>query len=672
MTETEAALRQARAAVGAGRWHDGLELLSAPGAPAGAEALDLLGRAAYGAGRLELSISCRERLYRLHLDAGQSVAAAGAAAMVALQLLVDTALMAPVRGWLARAGALLTGTGPGSVHAVLAAVRGYERYLSGDLPAARAAARQAVELGEAHRQPLAALLGRVASARIAIADGAVAEGIAQLDEIGARLMGGEADSLTTGLMYCELVCAAQNLGDHARAVEWHEAMQRWATLDAVGSVGGRCRVHRVELLRMSGPADAAEDAAVQACDELRPWLRREFGWPLAELAQIRLRRGDLAGAEEAFLGAAEHGWVVQPGLALLRLAQGDAGTAAAMVDDALAHPVAVPSKEWPPVGELRLAPLYDAQAEIAFARGDEPAATAAAAALERIAATAGGSVLPARSALARARSLLLRGELGQAATACSDAIARWADLCAPYEAATARLVLARIQQARGQQELARVTQEAAERALRGYGAAIPPDATPAHPTQAGKGEALFVAEGTLRRVAFAGREAVLPDLTGLRHVARLLAEPGREFHVLDLLGAGLRDAGALPHLDAEAREAYRRRLQEVQDDLAEAEANHDTARAELAQRDRDYLISELTRAVGLGGRDRGSGTPQERARTTITRSIRYALARLRDIHPELASHLDRTINTGTYCSYTPELAAPVTWRTTASPHHTAS
>jgi len=363
----------------------------------------------------------------------------------------------------------------------------------------------------------------------------------------------------------------------------------------------------------------------------------------------------------------------RPGFALLRLAQGDADTAAAMIDDALTHPVAVPSKEWPPAGELRLAPLYDVQAEIAFARGDEPTAAAAATALERIAATAGGgSVLSARSALARARSLLLRDELGKATTACSDAIARWTDLCAPYEAATARLVLARIQQARGQHELARVTQQAAERALRGYGAAIPPDAAPAHTTQAGQHEALFLAEGTLRCVAFAGREAVLPDLTGLRHVARLLAEPEREFHVLDLLGAGLRDAGALPHLDAEAREAYRRRLQEVQDDLAEAETNHDTARAELAQRDRDYLISELTRAVGLGGRDRGSGTPQERARTTVTRSIRYALARLRDIHPELASHLDRTINTGTYCSYTPELAAPVTWRTAASPHHTAS
>ena len=97
MTESEAVLQQARAAVGAGRWHDGLELLSGPGAPAGAEALDLLGRAAYGAGRLELSISCREQLYRLHLDAGQAVAAAGAAATVALELAVRTALVAPGR-----------------------------------------------------------------------------------------------------------------------------------------------------------------------------------------------------------------------------------------------------------------------------------------------------------------------------------------------------------------------------------------------------------------------------------------------------------------------------------------------------------------------------------------------------------------------------------------------
>lgn len=662
-------LGQARAAIGAGRWLDGLDLLTAADAPGGAEALHLLAQAAYGAGRLELSITCRERLYRLHLEAGEPTAAAEAAAGVALQLLIDTALMAPVRGWLARADALLAAGEPGPVHALVAAVRGYERYLSGDLPAARAAAASAVELGEAHRQPLAALLGHVASARIAIAGGAVAEGVAELDVIGARLMAGEVDPFATGLMYCELVCAAQNLGDHARAVEWQEAMQRWAGADSTGSVGGRCRVHRVELLRLSGPADAAEDAAVQACAELRRWLRREFGWPLIELAQIRLRRGDLAGAEEAFLAALEHGWVVQPGLALLRLAQGEPDSAAEMIADALAHPLSVPSKEWPPVDDLCLAPLYDAQAEIALVRGDEPSATAAAAALHQIAERTGGPVLQARAALARARSLLLSGDLKGAATACAAAVSRWSELGAPYETAAARLVLAGIQRARGQHELARVTRDVAERALRGYGAAIPGEPCPSGAALADPHEAVFAAEGTLRRVAFAGRSALLSDLTGFRHIERLLGEPGRELHALDLVGAGLRDAGLLPELDAEARAAYRRRLQEVEDDIAEAEANNDPVRAELAARDRDYLITALTRAAGLGGRARTAGTPQERARTSVTRAIRYALARLRDVHPELASHLQRSINTGTYCSYTPELAVRPTWRTEVNRHN---
>ena len=103
-------------------------------------------------------------------------------------------------------------------------------------------------------------------------------------------------------------------------------------------IHGRCRVHRAELLRISGPADAAEDEALAACAELRPWMRREFGWPLVELGNIRLRRGDLAGAEDAFLQAHDRAWSPQPWLALLRLEQGDLAAATAMVEEAVAHP----------------------------------------------------------------------------------------------------------------------------------------------------------------------------------------------------------------------------------------------------------------------------------------------------------------------------------------------
>ena len=144
-------------------------------------------------------------------------------------------------------------------------------------------------------------------------------------------------------------------------------MEQWRHGAAIGSINGRCRVHRAEMLRMSGPCDAAEEEALGACDELRPWMRREFGWPLVELGTIRLRKGDLVGAEEAFVAAHRHAWTPHPGLALVRLAQGDVHAAAELIADAIAHPFDIPSKERPPFGDLRLAPLLDAQVEIAAA-----------------------------------------------------------------------------------------------------------------------------------------------------------------------------------------------------------------------------------------------------------------------------------------------------------------
>jgi hypothetical protein len=113
------------------------------------------------------------------------------------------------------------------------------------------------------------------------------------------LMSGGADPLTTGMMYCELVCAAQGLALYDVASEWTEVMERWRV--------GAARRHQRALPRPPGRAAAgvgavrrAEAEALGACDELRPWMRREFGWPLHELGNIRLRKGDLAGAEEAF------------------------------------------------------------------------------------------------------------------------------------------------------------------------------------------------------------------------------------------------------------------------------------------------------------------------------------------------------------------------------------
>jgi hypothetical protein len=124
-------------------------------------------------------------------------------------------------------------------------------------------------------------------------------------------------------------------------------------------------------------------------------------------------------------------------------------------------------------------------------------------------------------------------------------------------------------------------------------------------------------------------------------------------------GASLGDAGEL--LDARARAAYRARLGELAAELEEAERCNDPCRAAKATAERDFLVRELARAVGLGGRDRRAASHAERARLNVTRAIRVAMANLARANPPLGQHLAATIRTGRYCSYTPDPRTPVSW-----------
>ena len=173
----------------------------------------------------------------------------------------------------------------------------------------------------------------------------------------------------------------------------------------------------------------------------------------------------------------------------------------------------------------------------------------------------------------------------------------------------------------------------------------------------------------MRVVGLAGLTVTVRDLKGLRYVARLLAQPGREVHVLDLVAGEQGTSRAtpdgrdgIPLLDDAARAAYKRRLADVEEDIDEAIAMNDPHRRLLAERDREYLLHELRRAVGLGGRARVAASTSERARTAVTRSVRYALERLAMHHPVAAAHLDQHVRTGTYCAYEPDALAPVDWR----------
>ena len=684
---TDDALAGAREALARGGWQAALERLDELGGDGGAAALELRAQAAYGAGDLEAAVHAWEDLHALLLQQGDPDGAGRAAAMIAMYLMMDTGLMAPVRGWLRRAERLLLGRTESAAHALIPMVRAYERIMCGDMEAAGEQAALAIELGTRLGVEPAVVIGRVATARVAICTGRLAEGLELLDEVGALLMSGAVDPLTTGMMYCELICAAQGLARFDLAREWTEVMERWRHGVAFGGINGRCRVHRAELLRISGPCDAAEAEALGACEELRPWMRREFGWPLVELGNIRLRKGDLAGAEEAFVAAHEHAWSPHPGFALLRLAQGDAAGGVELIVDAIAHPFDIPSKERPPFGDLRLAPLLEAQAEIAAVAGDAAMAREAATGLQAIADRYRSRALQAAAWLAAARASLAEGRATAAIEEAGAAVIAWTDVGAPFETAAARVVLGQAQRLAGHPEQARMEWQAAAAGFAAYGAAgwadraralaqgapaAPADARPPSPSTA-----TFRCDGDTRTVCFGGRTALLHDLKGFRYLERMLAEPGRELHVLDLVaveqgtlavsrstaheGAEGAAGAALPVLDDEAREAYRRRLAEVDEDIEEATRMHDVGRVALAERDRAYLIAELTRAVGLGGRGRTTGGTAERARTSVARSIRYAIKRLAEHHATLAAHLQQSVRTGTYCSYSPDPLAPVTW-----------
>ncbi len=231
-------------------------------------------------------------------------------------------------------------------------------------------------------------------------------------------------------------------------------MEQWRHGQPVGSVHGRCRVHRAEILRLRGSYPEAEQEALAACEELRPYLRREFGWPLTELGRIRLRRGDIRGAEEAFLAAHEAGWDPQPGLALVHLAKGEVALAAESIRAALEHPLNVPSKELPPNTELRRAPLLEAQVEIEVAAGNLDLARAAADQFSRIAVLFESKAFAASAAVARGRVAMAEGDTARARREFEAAAQLWNQVGAPYETALARMGLACAHRAEGNEERA--------------------------------------------------------------------------------------------------------------------------------------------------------------------------------------------------------------------------
>lgn len=206
-------------------------------------------------------------------------------------------------------------------------------------------------------------------------------------------------------------------------------------------------------------------------------------------------------------------------------------------------------------------------------------------------------------------------------------------------------------------------------------AAPAPLAATATPLAAAPHPQVFRRDGEFWTVRYGGRTSRLKDTKGMRYLRHLLSNPGREVHVLDLVaiiehperGAEVTSEDITstgsdqPLLDEHAKRAYKQRLEDLQADIEEAEANHDPERVARLREEVDALIEQLSSAVGLGGRDRVTTSSAERARVNVRKVVKEALRRIEAADPDLGAHLAATVRTGIYLSYTPDPRISTVW-----------
>jgi class 3 adenylate cyclase len=452
-------------------WRDAYELLQKADADGllGAEDLEHLGEAAWWTSRLDEAIDLRERAYTAYVEAGEP----RRAALLAMMISGDHAKKGAgsvAGGWLARATRLLADEPEGIEHGHLALARGTAAVMMGQLEPAREELARAHELGTRFADRNLQAMAMVFQGTVLVMSGQVSEGLALLDEATAAAVSGELEPLTTGMVYCVTIHSCQTLGDCGRAAEWTTAANRWCDRLDVSGFPGACRVHRAEIMRLQGNWERAEEQAVQACDELGGYFNIITSAGFYEIGEIRRRRGDFAQAEEAYRKASElgHPTSTEPGLALLRLAQGKTEAAAAAIKRELAN------DELDPLTRARLLP---AQVEIALAAGELARARAAATELEEIGDQyrVDGARTPNMEGtlqLALGQIRLAERDFEGAMSALKVARSTWERVGAPYETAQARMLLGIAYRGEGDEHSARDEIEAAKATFERLGAAL--------------------------------------------------------------------------------------------------------------------------------------------------------------------------------------------------------
>jgi DNA-binding NarL/FixJ family response regulator len=424
----------ARETVRTGPWLELYDQLAARD-PAGLDGdeLEALAEAAWWLCRTGESIAARHRAHAAFRRAGDTKGAARTAARLFHEHLYRGE-QAVAAGWLRR-GFREVERDPGGVE------RGWLEFAQAELhlhqgPLDRAAVHAAAAVASAreHGDADLAAVGMQLQGRALVAQGAVEEGLALLDEAMTFVLAGELAPLYTGWVYCSVILACRDLADLRRAGEWTEAARRWCReLPATTPYRqGLCRIYRGEVLALRGDWDEAEAELRQAHDELLPHKPGGAGEASYAVGEVLRRRGDLAAAEQAFVRAQRLGWDPQPGLSLLRLAQGRVDAAAAALRSTLASP--------PLVDRFAHARLLAAQVDVAIAAGALDQARAAAAELASVEDALSSPVISATAATAAGALRLAEGDPAAALERLRHALRRWRDLGLPYEEARARLL----------------------------------------------------------------------------------------------------------------------------------------------------------------------------------------------------------------------------------------
>ncbi len=449
------------------------------------------------------------------------------AALSAFMLAIYTRLQGEgtqADAWLARSERLLADDAEES------AEHGYPLYLrsaalmGSDLEAAATSARRMQDLGKRFGDDTLVALGVFFEGRALIKQARVREGLALLDEAMLAALSDDLKPMWTGAIYCGLLDACHELVDHRRAREWTEATSRWVQpLPLASLYPGICRVHRAEIMHVHGQWAEAEAEALGATQDMQGIDVFVVADAWYEVGEIRRRRGDLAGAEEAFAKAHEVGRDPQPGLALLRLAQGKADVALASIAATLAA-----------FGGSRLerGPLLAAQVEIALRAGDMALAEQAAKELVEIADTFDSTGLRALGHCRLGAVSLAQGQPVAALGALRVASTAWHEIGAPYDLARCRMLLAEAYEMLDDRDAAAREHAAARATFERLGADADLrylDGGTAAPTPGGltarEAEVLrLVAQGRTNR-EIAG-DLVISEKTVARHLANIFAKIG--------------------------------------------------------------------------------------------------------------------------------------------------